>query len=187
MFNAADSDEPCIRYMVEGHLHGMFEVRFHRLNYRGDASSASYAILGVKDVNDSDDEAPLQETNTTMRRVTFESNDQPAASVPTKKQEARREQLYFYQKFHCLNYYYKKVAEKCGTGIVPCFYRFKMSPMNEPFLSRVYEVEEHVGRSFIEEIAEMHMAHLKSIEHARIARNKRSKNMFADDYDTDEL
>lgn len=81
--------------------------------------------------------------------------------------EARREQLFYFQKFQTLNFYYKQVNKTLGPGFVPNFYRFKIAPIEAPTLSRVFEVEEHVGRVFIEELAEMHLAHLKSKENAK--------------------
>jgi len=55
-------------------------------------------------------------------------------------------------------------------NICPAFYRFKISPLTNSgeassILNRVYEVEEYMGKSFMEEIANMHQDHLKMQKH----------------------
>lgn len=72
-----------------------------------------------------------------------------------------REQLFYFQKFNAINYYYKRVNIEQGPGLVPSYYRYKIAPLDYDELSRVYEIEEHVGRPFIDELAEMHLSHLK--------------------------
>ena len=61
--------------------------------------------------------------------------------------------LYFFEKFNTLAFYYKEVNKKLGGGHVPAFYRYKIYPMNGSPLNRVFEVEEHMGRVFIDELA----------------------------------
>ena len=67
--------------------------------------------------------------------------------------------LYFFERFSTLAFYYQEVNKKCGGGLVPNFYRFKIYPMNGEPLNRVYEVEEHMGRVFIDVLAEVHYKH----------------------------
>jgi hypothetical protein len=54
---------------------------------------------------------------------------------------------------------------RLGGGIVPNFYRFKISPFSEQRLKRVFEIEEYMGRNIIEEAADMHINHQKLINH----------------------
>lgn len=107
------------------------------------------------------------------KRVHFEAerNRKYRSNKLSKRQEARREQLYFFQKFNAVNYYYKKVNLQRGPGLVPSFYRFKVAPIDVPELARVYEIEEHIGRPFIDELAEMHLSHLK--QRANAAKKKK--------------
>ena len=69
-----------------------------------------------------------------------------------------------------MNFYYKQVNRQLGGGVAPNFYRFKLCPPDGPVLNRVYEVEEHMGRVFLEEVAEMQRAHARQLQHAKAAR-----------------
>jgi len=55
---------------------------------------------------------------------------------------------------------------------VPNFYRFKLCPPDCPTLNRVYEIEEHMGKVFLEEVAEMQRAHARQLQHAKKARGR---------------
>lgn len=57
-----------------------------------------------------------------------------------------------------------------GGGLAPSFYRFRLCPLSGPQLNRAFEVEEHVGRCFIDEVAEMHLAHQRLVQHAKSAK-----------------
>ena len=83
---------------------------------------------------------------------------------------ATEEIRYFFGKFQALNFYYEQVKKQHGGGLAPSFYNFKLSPLSGPLLNRVVEVEEHVGRAFIEEVAEMHLAHQRLMEQAKRAK-----------------
>ena len=60
-----------------------------------------------------------------------------------------------------MNYYYNEVS-KHFYNVVPAFYRFKISPLvpagnfGSENINRVYEVEEYMGKIFIEDIANSH-------------------------------
>ena len=66
--------------------------------------------------------------------------------------------------------YYNEV-NKYFHNVCPAFYRFKISPLisqghpGSDILNRVYEVEEYMGRLFIEEVANMHQDHIRTIKH----------------------
>lgn len=61
--------------------------------------------------------------------------------------------MYFFTRFASLNFYYSQVASTLGGGYCPNFYRYRICPLDGTPLNRVYEVEEHVGRLFLEEAA----------------------------------
>lgn len=82
----------------------------------------------------------------------------------------QKELLYFFERFQTLNFYYQQVNKHLGGGVAPNFYRFKLCPQDGSELNRVYEVEEHMGRVFIEEVAEMQRAHARQLQHAKEAR-----------------
>lgn len=78
----------------------------------------------------------------------------------------------YFTKFQVLNFYYNEV-NKHFYNICPAFYRFKICPLiggdeeGSNTLNRVYEVEEYMGRSFMEEIANMHQDHIKMIKNQK--------------------
>ena len=67
----------------------------------------------------------------------------------------------YYTRYQLINYYYQEVNKKI-YNICPGFYRFKISPLSgkgeasSHKLSRAYEVEEYMGKLFIEDLANMH-------------------------------
>ena len=67
-----------------------------------------------------------------------------------------KELSFFFERFATLNFYYKQVAEEVGAGCTPFFYRYCIAPMKGEELNRVYEVEEHMGSLFMEELAKMY-------------------------------
>jgi hypothetical protein len=87
---------------------------------------------------------------------------------------AREEALALFEQFSSLKYYYGEV-NKISFNICPSFYKFRIHPIDQVLkhdtdkLSRVFEVEEHMGGNYIEELAHMHYDHLKIIEHALLA------------------
>jgi hypothetical protein len=82
------------------------------------------------------------------------------ALEPAKVNLDKLKERYF-TKFQALNLYYCEV-NKHFYNTCPAFYRFKISPLipeSRPggsLLNRVFEVEEYMGRLFIEELADMH-------------------------------
>ena len=52
-------------------------------------------------------------------------------------------------------------ASKVGYNICPGFYKYKITSG----LERVYEVEEHMGDTFIEGLGKLHYEHLLLVEH----------------------
>ena len=38
------SENPCVHFIVEGDKHDIFEIRFYKLNHRGDISLNSFEI-----------------------------------------------------------------------------------------------------------------------------------------------
>lgn len=60
MVSSTAQDDSSARYIVEGEKHGLFEIRLHKLNYRGDVSLHSFAIMGMKtddlDMTEKDDQ-----------------------------------------------------------------------------------------------------------------------------------
>lgn len=81
------------------------------------------------------------------------------ASIDMEKLRMR-----YFTKFQSLNIYYNEV-NKHFYNICPAFYRFKICPMDATHspLNRVYEVEEYIGRTFIEVVANMHQEHIRTI------------------------
>ena len=49
------SDDSSVRFVVEGETHELFEVRFHRINHRGDASSSSFDV-GQQEIQGAEEE-----------------------------------------------------------------------------------------------------------------------------------
>ena len=41
------SDNPSVHFIVEGDKHDIFEIRFHKINHRGDISLCSFDIDSV--------------------------------------------------------------------------------------------------------------------------------------------
>ena len=97
--------------------------------------------------------------------------------------DVRKEVFFFYQKFQCLNFYYSMVNQKHGGGLAPSFYRFQICPIVGPQINRVFEVEEFMGKCFIEEVASMHIAHQQLIQHAKRAKKMdfKSSQLALDD------
>ena len=91
-----------------------------------------------------------KDNNNKLKRVTFDVNQNDEEANETF---ARKEILHFFTKFQALNFYYQQVNKQHGGGVAPSFYRFRLAPASGPILNRVYEVEEHVGRCFIDEAA----------------------------------
>jgi len=173
----AQSDA-CVSFVVEGETHHLYEVRIHKVHHRGDVSVSSRLELGDgalddDDADSCDDGQPGlpgesgQMGRTTAKRVRF---DEGPAGEPEGGAAASREILYFFEKFSARNFYYSQVGKQHGGGLAPSFYRFKLCPLGGPQLNRVFEVEEHVGRCFIDEVAAMHMAHQRLMQHAKRAR-----------------
>ena len=87
---------------------------------------------------------------------------------------AKEEAEALFQQFCSLQFYYGQV-NKSSCNICPSFYKFRIYPIDQVLnsdgdkLSRVFEVEEHMGGNYIEELAHMHYDHLKIIEHALLA------------------
>lgn len=143
----AAQNESSVQYIVEGEDHMLYEVRFHKINHRGDVNPCS---LNIEDqyLQDGVELDGPQPATKSVRIVTEEENETGGL--------AQKEMLYFFERFSTLNFYYDEVKKKYGGGLVPSFYRFKICPMNGETLNRVYEVEEHMGRVFIDELAEVH-------------------------------
>lgn len=143
----AAQNESSVQYIVESEEHTLYEVRFHKINHRGDVNPNSLQVeeQQLQDTIEFDDAPP---TRKTVQIVTEEERE--------ARELAQKEMAYFFERFCTLNFYYEEVNRKCGGGLVPSFYRFKMYPMGGETLNRVYEVEEHMGRVFIDELAEVH-------------------------------
>ena len=154
--------ESCVSYIVEGETHHLYEVRIHKINHRGDVSLGARFEIEDTPLDEDEDGQPGQVTG---KRVRF---DEAAGSE--QGADARKEIVHFFEKFQALNFYYSQVNKLHGGGLAPSFYRFKLCPLGGPLLNRVFEVEEHVGRCFIDEVAEMHLAHQRLVQHAKSAK-----------------
>ena len=71
----------------------------------------------------------------------------------------------YFTKFQTLNYYYNEVNRKF-YNVCPAFYRFKICPLEPSLdkLNRVYEVEEYMGKLFIEDLGNMHQDHIRMLK-----------------------
>lgn len=168
--SAKPEGEPCVSFVVEGASHHLYEIRIHRLHQRGDVSAAAGFEIAATQLDEEEGEAAGRARAvgaTTAKRVRFEDGGAGAQEAGTS---AQREALHFFEKFQALNLYYQQVNQRHGGGVAPSFYRFRLCPLGGPLLNRVYEVEEHVGRCFLEEVAEMHLAHQRLMQHAQGAR-----------------
>lgn len=82
--------------------------------------------------------------------------------------------LRYFTKFQALNMYYCEV-NKHLYNVCPAFYRYKISPLvpegrpGSQLLNRVFEVEEYMGRLFIEEVADMHQDHIRLLKNEAAA------------------
>ena len=87
-----------------------------------------------------------------------------------KKLNLEKLKLRYFTKFQALNFYYNEV-NKYFYNVCPAFYRFKISPLipensvGHDILNRVYEVEEYMGRPFMDEVANMHQEHIRMLKH----------------------
>ena len=88
--------------------------------------------------------------------------------VDPSKLSIEKLKLRYFTKFEALNLYYNEV-NKYYYNVCPAFYRFKVCPLvpqGEPgadMLNRVYEVEEYMGKPFIDEISNMHQEHIRML------------------------
>ena len=91
MLSQTAQDDSSVRYIVEGDSHGLFEIRFHKLSHRGDASAAS--CFRIEDTKL--DEATGLSNRPAERRVRFDD------AVSEKKENSliQKEILYFFEKF----------------------------------------------------------------------------------------
>lgn len=130
----------------------LYEVKYHRIKHRSDTSLTNQFKID----------------NTLEKSVRFESDDLENENILTQEQkDIKNETLFFYVKFQSLNFYYAQVFKHLGGGFCPSFYRFRIQPMDGSKLNRVYEVEEHMGKTLLEEVARLHKAHQVVIEHAK--------------------
>lgn len=83
-----------------------------------------------------------------------------------------------FEQFASLDYYYKE-ANKLTVNICPTIYKYRIHPFDAVLqhkahmLNRVFEVEEHMGNNFMDELAQMHQDNLKVVEHAMMSNTKR--------------
>ena len=82
-------DDTSVRFVVEGDSHCLFEVRFHRINHRGDISISSFEDVSF------DGEVDYQ-TKPTEKRVRFDDTGRREDKIP---QEIRKEAMHFFEKF----------------------------------------------------------------------------------------
>ena len=164
-------DDGSVRFIVEGTTHSLYELRFHKINHRGDMSIASFQVDDV-DLNDEkmDTQKTLKKTVRFQETLTLGNEKQALSDI-----SIRKETMYFFQKFASLNFYYSQVASVLGGGVCPMFYRYRICPLDGSKLNRVYEVEDHVGRLFLEEATQMHLEHVRLIESAK----QHKKNSFS--------
>ena len=152
-------NDSSVRFVVEGTTHTLFEIRFHKINHRGDLSLTGFEVdaAAFDDDGGSDDEQP-QKGNPTGKTVKFaEAFDADKSAETELQKQIRQESLFFFQRFAATNFYYQQVARVVGPGYTPTFYRYKVLPLDGSPLNRVYEVEEHVGEVFLEAAAKMHI------------------------------
>ena len=98
MLSQTAQDDSSVRYIVEGDSHGLFEIRFHKISHRGDASAASrFKIEDTKL-----DEATDSLGRPGGRRVRFDD----AVSDEGENPLVQKEILYFFERFQTLNFYY---------------------------------------------------------------------------------
>lgn len=82
-------------------------------------------------------------------------------SVEPQKLNLNRLKLRYFTKFQALNHYYNEV-NKHYYNVCPAFYRFKIAPLiaegkpGSDLLNRVFEVEEYMGRPFMEALGLMY-------------------------------
>ena len=168
--------DSCVSFIAEGESHHLYEIRVHKIHHRGDVSIDSGLEIDAVGAEEDEDLEPGAEERkwggpadqSTLKRVRF---DDEAGAEQASESFARKEIRHFFGKFQALNFYYQQVNKQHGGGVAPSFYRFKLSPLSGPVLNRVYEVEEHVGRCFIDEAAEMHLAHQRAMQHAKRAKS----------------
>lgn len=90
-------------------------------------------------------------------------------SVEPNKLNLDRLKLRYFTKFQALNHYYNEV-NKHLYNVCPAFYRFKISPLiaegrpGSEVLNRVFEVEEYMGRPFMEGLGLMFQDHIKMLK-----------------------
>lgn len=98
-------------------------------------------------------------------------------SIVPEKMNLEKLKMRYFTKFQALNFYYNEVNKHLYNAC-PAFYRFKICPLvaegspGSEQLNRVFEVEEYMGRTFIEDLANMHQEHIRIIknQHAGTAR-----------------
>eukprot|EP00347_Sterkiella_histriomuscorum_P005365 403356888 len=71
----------------------------------------------------------------------------------------------YFTKFQAQNFYYNEVNKRF-YNICPAFYRFKICPLitkptKNDCINRVYEVEEYMGKLFIEDLSNQHQDHIR--------------------------
>lgn len=122
MINLNTQNEGCTSFIMEGDSHKLYEVRIHKVLAQNDISH-SYRFLIMGEYG--------QEllSKQTQKKVHFEdeNGDQDDEDI-----DLRKEVFFFYQKFHCLNFYYSMVNQKHGGGLAPSFYRFRICPIIGP-------------------------------------------------------
>ena len=47
-------ENPCVHFIVEGDKHDIFEIRFYKLNHRGDVSLNSFEVQNFLEEEDED-------------------------------------------------------------------------------------------------------------------------------------
>lgn len=182
---AADT---CISFVAEGESHHLYEIRIHKLHQRGEVATAARleAIPIDETLDDSDfgqdggadrpepTKANERTAATTGKKVKFQ--DTPSDNQGPERAErdgtlAQAELYFYFEKFQALNFYYQQVNRLLGGGVAPSFYRFRLCPVSGPLLNRAFEVEEHLGRGFLEEAAQMHLDHQRAQAHFSASKN----------------
>lgn len=92
---------------------------------------------------------------------------------------AHEEAMELFQQFASLEFYYTEV-NKISYNICPSVYKYRISPFDSvrtkmsDSLNRVFEVQEHMGCTFMEELAFMHHENIKAISRQKASQDQKS-------------
>ena len=81
MTSLTQHDNSSVRFIVEGDSHVLYEIRFHRINYHGDISTANFGIWEMN-IEQEDDQVDGNDRPASLKRkVTFEDKENGRRSL----------------------------------------------------------------------------------------------------------